>query len=263
MTAVVSRLYAYPLKSAGGSRLTTAELTPTGFAHDREFMLTRPDGRHLSQRELPHMALLRVSYDGSTLVVDAVDAVTPLVHQVRTASPAWDITLFGEPCQGVDQGEDAADWFSALLHADCRLVRFAGRRETSRGGGTVTYADGYPLHVISAESLEDLNSRLDDPLPMDRFRPSIVLEGLGAYGEDSVKLLRIGDVEIELIEPCRRCVITTTDQTSGARGHEPLRTLATYRLRRTSDGKRGAMFGQNGIPRRLGTIRTGDLVRAL
>jgi uncharacterized protein YcbX len=116
--------------------------------------------------------------------------------------------------------------------------------------------------VISAESLADLNSRLEDPLPMDRFRPSIVLEGLGPYGEDSVDLLRIGYVEIELIEPCRRCVITTTDQNSGARGHEPLRTLATYRIQRMSDGSRAAIFGQNGIPRTLGTISAGDTVCA-
>jgi uncharacterized protein YcbX len=262
VTVVVRRLHVYPLKSGAGSRLTSAEVTPTGFAHDREFMLIRPDGTHLSQRELPRMALLRASFDGETLFVDAIDAVTPLVHDVGTAGALRDITLFGEPGRGVDQGDEAAGWFSALLDADCRLVRFTGRRETLLGGGTVAYADGYPLHVLSVESLEDLNSRLDEPLPMERFRPSIVIEGLGPYGEDSVDLLRIGEVEIELIEPCRRCVITTTDQNSGARGREPLRTLASYRTQRSSDGSSGLTFGQNGIPRTVGTIRAGDTVCA-
>lgn len=260
MTAVVRQLNVYPLKSAGGIRLKSGEVTPTGFRHDREFMLIRPGGAHLSQRELARMALLRPSYDDRRLLVDAIDAVTPLVLEPRSAGPVRDVTVHGRPCQGVDQGDEAADWFGALLDTDCRLVRFTGRRDTSRGGGTVSYADGYPLLVISVESLDDLNSRLDDPLPMNRFRPSIVVEGLGPYGEDSVDLLRIGEVEIEFVKPCGRCVITTTDQNSGIRGHEPLRTLATYRTRRTDDGRRVVTFGQYGIPRTLGTIHAGDAV---
>jgi uncharacterized protein YcbX len=260
VTAVVRQLNVYPLKSAGGIRLRSGEVTPGGFRYDREFMLIRPGGAHLSQRELARMALLRPSYDGRTLLVDALDAVTPLVHEVHTGGAVRDVTLFDRPYQGVDQGDEAADWFSALLDTDCRLVRFAGRRETARGGGTVAYADGYPFLVTSVESLEDLNSRLEYPVPMSRFRPSIVIKGLGPYGEDSVDLLRIGDVEIELVQPCDRCVITTTDQNSGVRGHEPLRTLATYRTRRRDDGRRGVSFGQYGIPRTLGTIRAGDTV---
>lgn len=260
MTAVVRALNVYPLKSAGGTRLREAELTPMGFRSDREYMLISPDGRHLTQRELPRMALLRPSYDGDKLLVDSLDAVTPLVHVARRDGAVRDVTLFGKPLRGVDQGDEAADWFSALLDADCRLVRFSGVRPTSRGGGTVAYADGYPLLVLSVESLADLNSRLEVALPMNRFRPSIVLEGLGAFGEDSVDLLRIGDAEIELVKPCARCVITTTEQDSGVTDREPLRTLATYRTRRTDDGSRGVMFGQYGIPRTLGIIRAGDPV---
>lgn len=259
MTAVVRQLFVYPLKSGAGTPVASAEVTPIGFPHNREFMLIRPDGTHLSQRELPHMARLRPSFDGRTLVVDASGAVTPLVHEAYEGA-AREVTVFGKGCEGMDQGDEAADWFSALLDVDCRLVRFTGRRVTSRGGGTVAYADGYPFLVLSAESLEDLNARLEDPLPLNRFRPSIVVEGLGAYGEDAVRWLRIGAVTIELVWPCRRCVITTTDQESGARGPEPLRTLATYRTRRLDDGRQGVCFGQNGIPRTLGTIRLGDPV---
>jgi uncharacterized protein YcbX len=264
VTAVVKELYVHPLKSGGGTRVKSAEVTPTGFRDDREFMLVGPGGAHLSQRELPRMALLRPSFDGRTLFVDALDAVTPLVHEAYEDGPVRDLTLFGRPCQGVDQGDEAAGWFSALLDFDCRLVRFAGRRETSHGGGTVAYADGYPFLVLSAESVADLNARLDHPLPMNRFRPNIVIEGFGAFGEDSVDLLRVGDegIEIELVRPCRRCVIITTDQDSGLRSPEPLRTLATYRIRRMDDGSRGVIFGQKGIPRTLGTIRAGDRVCA-
>ncbi|MFL5910847.1 MAG: MOSC domain-containing protein [Gaiellaceae bacterium] len=257
---VVRRLGVYPLKGGGGTWVTSAEVTATGFRHDREFMLVRPGGAHLSQREIARMALLRPEFDGGKLVVDAIDAVTPLVHEIRAEGPVRDVTVHGRPCQGIDQGDEAADWFSALLDTDCRLVRFAGRRATPLGGGTVAYADGYPLHVVSLESLADLNSRLEDPLPVNRFRPNIVLEGLGAWGEDAVERLWIGEVEIELVRPCIRCVVTTTDQNSGVRGPEPLRTLATYRIRRLDDGSRGMIFGQNGIPRTLGTIHAGDPV---
>jgi uncharacterized protein YcbX len=261
--AVVRELNVYPLKSGGRTALTTAEVTPTGIRHDREFVLTRPDGTRLSQREVPRMARLRPSYDGHKLVVDSVDAVTPLVHDVRSDGPLRDVRLPGATCRGVDQGDEAAGWFGALLDVDCRLVRFAGRRETSRGGGTVAFADGYPLLVISAESLADLNGRLEEPLPMNRFRPSIVVEGLGAFGEDLVERLWVGPVEIEIIKPCDRCVITTTDQETGLRGREPLRTLATYRTRPKDDGGQAVFFGQNAIPRTFGTIRVGDTVRAL
>lgn len=263
MTTVVRGLYVYPLKSGGGTRLTTAEVTPTGIRHDREFALIRPDGVRLTQRESARMATLRPSYDGAELFVDARDAVTPLVHEVREG-PVRDVRLSSRKiCQGVDQGDEAAGWFSALLDVECRLVRFTGRRETTRGGGLVTFNDGYPLLVISAESLDDLNARLDEPVPMNRFRPSIVVEGLGPFGEDEVDLLRAGDgVEIELIKGCDRCVIVTTDQESGRRGREPLRTLASYRTGHKDDGRRAVFFGRHAIPRAFGMIRTGDTVIA-
>ncbi len=258
MRAVVRGLFVYPLKSGGGISLTRGEVTPEGLRHDREFVLIRPDGSRLSQREVPRMATLRLSYDGERLVVDALDAVTPLVHDVRPGGPSREVRLPGATCAGVDQG----DWFGAMLDVECRLVRFAGRRETPRGGGTVAYADGFPLLVLSAESLADLNGRLEEPLPANRFRPSIVVEGLGAFGEDTVRRLIIGSVEIELIMPCDRCVITTTDQDSGLRGREPLRTLATYRTGPREGGGQAVFFGQNAIPRTCGAIQVGDAVRA-
>lgn len=263
--AVLTGLNVYPLKSGGGTPLRTAELTPTGIRHDREFMLINPAGRHLSQRELARMALLRPSYDGEVLTVDVADpalAFAPLVHKAVDDGPVREVTVHGKPCRGIDQGDEPAGWFAALLDAECRLVRFTGHRPTGRGGGEVAYADGYPLLLISAESLADLNSRLTDPaagpLPMNRFRPSLVVEGLGAYGEDAVRLLRIGETVVELVKPCARCIITTTDQGSGVRGREPLRTLATYR-----NVDRGLRFGQNGVPRALGTLNAGDPVEVL
>jgi uncharacterized protein YcbX len=258
---VLTELNAYPLKSGGGTSLRSAELTPRGLPFDREFMLTNAEGRFLSQREHARMALLRPVYDGQVLTVGVADpalAFTDLVHKAVDNGPVVDVEVWNKPCQGVDQGDEAAGWFSALLDEDVRLVRFTGHRPTSRGGGEVAFADGYPLLVISEESLADLNARLDEPLPMNRFRPSLVLSGLGPFGEDEVRRLRIGPTEIEMVKPCARCIITTTDQDTGERGREPLRTLARYR---TAD--RGIRFGQNAVPRVLGTLTVGDTVEVV
>ncbi|TDC65992.1 MOSC domain-containing protein [Actinomadura sp. GC306] len=257
MTATLIELNIYPLKSAGRTTLPSAELLSTGLRFDREFMLVTPEGRFLSQRDHAEMALLRPSYDGEILTVRAPD-VPALVHKATDDGEVLDVTVARSEGRGVDQGEEAAAWFSARLDRDCRLVRFTGHRPTSRGGGEVMFADGYPLLLISAESLADLNGRLDEPLPMNRFRPSLVVAGLGAFGEDSARLLRIGETVIEAVKPCSRCVITTTDQDTGERGREPLRTLASYRSR-----DRGIQFGQNCVPRTLGTLRLGDRVEVL
>ncbi|XRQ09744.1 MOSC domain-containing protein [Actinomadura welshii] len=257
MTATLIELNTYPVKSGGGTSLRSAELTATGLRFDREFMLVTPEGRFLSQRELAEMALMRPSYDGEVLTVDAPGA-SALVHKATLDGDVRDVVVHRTECRGVDQGDEAAAWFSSLLDRDCRLVRFTGQRPTSRGGGEVMFADGYPLLLISVESLADLNARLDEPVPMNRFRPSLVVEGLGAFGEDGVRLLRVGETVIEVVKPCSRCVVTTTDQDTAERGREPLRTLATYRTR-----DRGIQFGQNCVPRTLGTLTLGDPVEVL
>ncbi|MGI5203187.1 MOSC domain-containing protein [Spirillospora sp. CA-108201] len=154
----------------------------------------------------------------------------------------------------MDQGDEAAGWFSETLGLPCRLVRFTGTRPTALGGGTLTYADGYPVSVLSEESLADLNRRMDARLPMARFRPDIVLRGLGPYGEDPVTRLRGDRVDIELLRPCGRCVIVNTDQETARRSPAPLRALARYRTGRFG-GTREIMFGRLGVPRALGALR--------
>ncbi|POM26601.1 MOSC domain protein [Actinomadura rubteroloni] len=258
MTATLTGLTVYPLKSGGGTPLTTAGLVSRGLRHDREFMLVDADGRFLSQRTSPEMALLRPAFDGEALTVAAPGAAEPLVHKATVDGPVRDVTVHGKDCAGVDQGDEAALWFGSVLGLDCRLVRFTGHRPTSRGGGELMFADGYPLLVISEESLDDLNARLDAPLPMDRFRPNLVLRGLGAYGEDRVRRLRVGGAVIEMVKPSARCVITTIDQRTAERGREPLRTLATYRML-----DRGLLFGHNAVPRSFGTLTVGDPVEVL
>ncbi|WP_165495057.1 MOSC domain-containing protein [Actinomadura roseirufa] len=260
MIAVVAELNIFPIKSAGAVPVTESELTAQGLRHDRAFMLVRPSGRHLSQREVRRLALLRPAYDGVKLTVHAPAAAVPLVHE-EVDGPAWDVTVHRRPCQGIDQGDEAASWFTAVLGVPCRLVRFTGTRPTRLGDGTLTFADGYPVSVLSAESLDDLNRRVDVALPMSRFRPNIVLRGLGAYGEDGVVGLRGGGAEIELVRPCGRCVIINVDQETAERGPAPLRALGRYRTGRFRD-EQGIMFGRLGVPRVPGFLRVGDRLTA-
>ncbi|WP_084265550.1 MOSC domain-containing protein [Actinomadura macra] len=260
MIAVVAGLNVFPIKSAAAVALPEADLTPAGLRHDREFMLVRPDGHHLSQREVPELALLRPGFDGVKLTVHTTLARAPLVWEAIDG-PARDVTVHHRPCLGIDQGDEPAEWFSSALGLSCRLVRFTGTRSTRLGGGTLAFADGYPVSVLSRESLDDLNRRTDVRLPVDRFRANLVLEGLGPYGEDRVTRLRGGGAEIELIRPCGRCVIINTDQETARRGPAPLRTLAGYRTERF-DGERGIMFGRLGIPRSPGAVRLGDVLTA-
>jgi uncharacterized protein YcbX len=259
MIAVIAGLNVFPVKSAGAVALAEAEMTPDGLRHDRAFMLVRPDGRHLSQREVPGLALVHPVYDGAKLTVHTPLADTPLICETVDGPPRA-VTVHRRPCQGVDQGDDAAGWFSDALGLSCRLVRFTGTRSTMLGGGTLAFADGYPVSVLSAESLDDLNRRMDVRLPMNRFRPNIVLRGLGPYGEDAVTRLH-GAAESELVKPCGRCVIVNTDQETARRAPAPLRTLAGYRTARFN-GAREIMFGRLGVPRSPGVLRVGDRLTA-
>ncbi|MEU5883136.1 MOSC N-terminal beta barrel domain-containing protein [Spirillospora sp. NPDC047279] len=253
----IRQLNVFPVKSAGGTSVPEAEVVATGLRHDREFMVIRPDGRHLSQREVPRLALVRPSFDGVKLALRAGGET--LVYEVGDGAER-PVTVHGQECSGLDQGDEAAGWLAGVLDVPCRLVRFAGERRARRGG-LMTYADGEPLSVLSVESLDDLNARLESPVGLDRFRPNLVLEGLGPYAEDGLRVVRVGEVEIELIRPTGRCVIVNTDQETARRGREPLKVLGSYRAR-DFEGQRSIMFGRLGVPRRGGVIRVGDEVSA-
>ena len=250
--ATITGLQIYPVKSCRGISLTAAELTSCGLAHDREWMVVDAEGQFLTQRTLPRMGLIGTALTSDTLRLSApgqADALElPLAGSDR---PHCRVRVWRDDCAAQDEGSAAAGWFSAFLGQAVRLVRFdpAHRRlsdpQWTHGVDAENrFSDGYPLLVIGEESLEDLNRRLDVALPMNRFRPNIVLRGLGSHGEDDANVLRGDDFEIRLVKPCERCSITTTDQTTAAVGKEPLRTLATYRR---DLGLGGVTFGMNGI----------------
>ena len=257
----LSGLYVYPIKSCAGISLDSADLSATGLRHDRRWMLVDETGEFMSQRTHPRMALVSVSFSTEQLTVRApgmTDLEIPLQQQHERQI---DVSIWGDTNRGALVGEEADRWFGEFLRFPCRLV---GKPEDdlrlvdsvyAEDGDQVVFADGFAFLLISEASLEDLNGRLDDPLPMNRFRPNFVVRGCPPYAEDGWSRLQIGSVPFRVAEPCPRCAITTVDQNTGASGKEPLRTLATYRKTEL-----GAVFGRNLIHDAPGTVRVGDLV---
>ncbi|MDQ6669176.1 MAG: MOSC domain-containing protein [Chloroflexota bacterium] len=260
---VVSGLFVYPVKSCAGTALERAELGGRGIQHDREFMLVDPSGQFLTQRQLPRMALIHPTRSPDALELTA-PGMPPLRLGPRRSGERQEVTVWRDRVGAIDQGQAAADWLSTYLGTACRLVRQADdavrkvdpefAREPS---DEVSFADGFPLLLISEESLADLNARLEVALPMNRFRPNVVVRGVGEpYAEDSWRQVSIGGVRFSLVKACARCAVTTTDQLSAERGREPLATLATYRR-----VARGVLFGQNLIHHTRGMLRSGDAVQ--
>ncbi len=263
-TITVIGLYRYPIKSCAGIALTEARLEPRGIRHDRELMIVdaATDG-FLTQREAPRMALIAPQIADGALRAHA-PGMAELILRIAEDGPTREVGIWRDPCMAVDQGGEAAAWLSAFLDRPCRLVRMVPEfvrpvdPTYAAPGDQVGFADGFPCLLIAEESLADLNTRLSEPLPMNRFRPNIVIAGGAPFGEDRVGRLRIGAVEFAAPKSCARCTITVVDQATGATGKEPLRTFATFRKVR-----RGVLFGQNLIHAGVGTIRVGDRVEAL
>ena len=264
--AHVSALVVYPVKGCAGVPLTTARLTWAGIAHDREFMVVDDDGTFRSQRKDPRMARIvpEVDSDASRLLLRA-DEIAPLELETGFDGPRVPVTVHGEPLHGIDQGEEVAAWLSRVLGSSSRLVRVPADHDRVTGGltpGTAGFADGHAALVTSLSSLELLDERIlatgGGPVPMDRFRPNVVVSGWREpHTEDRVRTLGIGTAELGYAKVCVRCVVTTVDQATGdKRGPQPLRALAGYR--RVDSG--GVAFGAKFAVTDPGSVSVGDPV---
>ena len=257
----LSGLYVYPIKSCAGISLDSADLISTGLRHDRRWMLVDESGEFMSQRAHPRMALISTHLSDGQLTVSAPGMPDLLIPLLQENGKLIDVEVWGDVNKGALVGEEADHWFGEFLRFPCRLVRKPEDDPRpvdsiyAANGDQVGFADGFAFLLISEASLDDLNSRLEDPLPMNRFRPNFVVRGCDAYAEDGWGRLHIGGVPFRVAEGCPRCAITTTNQETGERGKEPLRTLATYRK---FDGE--VYFGRNLIHDTLGTVRLGDTV---
>ncbi|WP_435110611.1 MOSC domain-containing protein [Nocardiopsis synnemataformans] len=276
--ARIEELVHYPVKGCAGTSVPSAEMAPTGLPHDRAFMVVDDAGGFRSQRNDPRMALIRagVTADGTRLSLgwgpepgtnSGADGFAPLEVEVDPGGPRLDVTMHRQPFVGVDQGREAADWLSEVLGAPSRLVRVPDdhdRRVDGMTPGTSAFADSTAVLMVSRASLDLLSERIlargAEPVPMNRFRPNIVVSGWAEpHTEDRVRALRLGTAELGYAKVCVRCVATTVDQSRGAKaGPEPLRTLADYRR-----AQGGVAFGAKFAVTRPGSLAVGDEVEVL
>lgn len=262
----LSELYIHPVKSCAALECSEAEVEPRGLAHDRRWLLVDADDRFLTGRQLSALVCLHpVPIKGglriSTETGASIEIPLPGPDAVRRT-----VTVWKDRVSAADAGDAAAAWLSKVLELPVRLVHMdadakrAVEPAFAQPGDEVSFADGFPLLLISRASLDGLNARVAVPLPMQRFRPNLVVAGAEPHAEDDWRRIRIGGIEFDLVKPCTRCVFTTVDPELGAidPSGEPLRTLKTYRR-----GAAGITFGMNLIARGAGTLRRGDGVTRL
>lgn len=262
-TPRIVALRCYPAKGCGAVELAAAQVLATGLEHDRRFMVVDGAGGFVSQRTDPVLATVRVVAVTPALRLDC-EGLPSLVVEAVEGGTVREVEVWGDRVPALSCGAAAAAWFERLLGRPAELVvmpepsprpvdpRFAGP------GHRVGFADGFPLLVLSAAAVTELNRHLGEPVGLDRFRPNLVVDGCPPHAEDGWRRIRVGAAVLELVKPCARCPVVAVDQTTGVAGREPLATLA--RTRRIG-GK--VLFGQNAVVLEPGPVRVGDPVEVL
>lgn len=267
----VAALYRYPLKSAAGVACDSVELDRFGVRGDRRWMIVDDGGAPVTQRERATLANLSAELmaEGRLLLSWRDNAGTGLAGEIDVTPPGSDttripITIWGDTVELPLADERSAAWLTERVGSAARLAYMPDDVERpvnpryADAEHRTALTDGYPLHVIGAGSLEDLNARLDAPVGIERFRPNIFVAGCEPFDEDNWVEIRIGECALKIVKPCPRCTVTTVDPATGVRGKEPLATLAKYRRRND-----GVMFGQNALHQGRGLLRVGDGVEIL
>lgn len=271
----VTGLFLYPVKSLRGHAVPAAEVDALGFAGDRRFLVVDPAGKFLTQRTAPRMACIDARLSAGLLTLSAAGAGSVAVPTVSDpAALLRTVSIWkSEGLQAEDCGAAAAIWLQTFLGFPCHLVRIGPRfsrpvlKPAAQPGDLFAFADGVPFLAVSEASLAQLNDRIQEnqgePVPMDRFRPNLVVDGCDPFAEDAWTRARIGEVVFRQGGPCARCSVTTTDQRTGElASSEPLKTLAAYRRDRADPTK--INFGANLIHEtKGGIVRVGDVVTPL
>jgi hypothetical protein len=262
----VSQLFIYPIKSLGGIAKQAAQITSTGFLHDRRWMLVDDKNLFLSQRTHPQMVLLHLTETTDGFVVskyndDSMSVVVPFYTPLQKKIT---VTVWDDVCEAIEVSDAHNEWFSDMLNVKCKLVYMPDEtkrkvdKRYAKNEETTSFSDGYPLLMIGEASLEKLNTKLDDPLPISRFRPNIVFTGGHAHIEDEMAVFEINGTRLSGVKPCSRCVMTTINEKTAAGGKEPLKTLATYRMKNNK-----LYFGQNVLQQQNGIIHIGDEIKII
>ncbi|MFY8020344.1 MAG: MOSC domain-containing protein [Bacteroidia bacterium] len=268
MSALVADIFIYPIKSLGGFSVEEWPVMEEGLLHDRQWMLVDESGNFLTQRNLPQMALLKVQsfdFDAKSFEVfssktqSRMVIPTDLLNQNSRMVKVWEdvVNAFVYP-------DSINDWFSKELGFTCYLVKKDENairqvdRKYAAANISTSFSDGYPILVVSESSLMDLNKRLNVAVPMNRFRPNIVLSGTKAFEEDGCHELQFKEIRLNLVKPCARCIVTTINQDTAEKSPEPLRTLSTFRA-----VEHKILFGMNALVKTTGKIRRNEEVHLL
>jgi uncharacterized protein YcbX len=265
----ISALFYYPIKSCAGCALNFAELTPRGIKNDRCLQIVNSNGDFLTQRELPQMALIQPTLLDEHWLILSAPAMPELRVPVGESDKRRMVSIWGDWVLATEQDTNASEWLSAFLQAEVQLVRIADGhvrscdpRYARHSSDQTGFADGYPILLTNNASLDDLNARLqakgEPAVEMARFRPNVVVSGASAFAEDDWKQLQTGQVVLDVVKPCARCVIVTTNQKTAERGKEPLRTLSEFR---NWNGK--VLFGQNVCHQGRGSLQLGQKLTRL
>jgi uncharacterized protein len=267
--AHISALYIYPVKSLGGIALPRAQLTDRGFRFDRRWMIVDEHDEFVTQRDMPAMATIWVEVDDESLRLATANANEIVLPHGAGSGPLRSVRVWNSVVDANPVSSLADQWLSDVMGAKLRLVHMPDASERwcnpeRAPHARVSFADGYPFLVTNSASLADLNARIAARharpmvgLPMNRFRPNLVVDGWAAWQEDELTAVRFGDHTFRFVKPCGRCEVTTTDQATGElSGPEPLATLATFR----DSNEFGVMFGQNSVGPSDGWIQIGDVV---
>ncbi|HEY0460058.1 MAG TPA: MOSC N-terminal beta barrel domain-containing protein [Pyrinomonadaceae bacterium] len=266
----ISEINIYPVKSLAGISLDKSKIERRGLEFDRRWMLIDENNKFLTQREFPKMAMVKTEILPDALQVSCNGDRLEIAFEPQTKETE-SVKIWSSRCRAKVYESAVNEWFSGVLQTNCRLARMPVETERRvnyfyavNKDDHVSFADAYPFLIIGENSLKDLNSRLAEDLPMNRFRPNFVAAGSESFAEDGWKKIKIGETVFHVVKPCARCVITTIEQATGEKqGTEPLKTLAEFRIPKRSIKKK-ILFGQNLIAETAGAVlRVGDRIEIL
>jgi uncharacterized protein YcbX len=256
----LSQINIYPIKSLGGISLQSSKVEERGLQYDRRWMLVDEQNMFFTQRLHPNMASLAVEIRNDLLTIrHKQNKLSPLtIHPISYNDEEVNVQIWKDNVTALKYGSNVNDWFAEALGIRCSLVYMpdSTRRKVDpkyANNKLVGFADGYPFLIIGEESLNDLNKRLEEPLPMNRFRTNFVFSGGKAFDEDNWNTIKIGEIVFHSVKPCPRCIITTINQSTGMKGKEPLKTLAAFRQKNNK-----VVFGMNLVAEGIGRVNVDD-----
>ncbi|MCW8831043.1 MAG: MOSC domain-containing protein [Gammaproteobacteria bacterium] len=258
---IISELAIYPVKSMRQVSLKKSAMDMGGLKYDRRWMVVDADGVMITQRKVVRLCLIQpeLTARGLMLTTEAMPEIKVSIPDGRVSRK---VKVWNDECNACDGGDEVASWLSEFLKIECRLVYFPDGetrivdQDYAQPNDQTAFSDGFPILLTSQASLDDLNSRMDEDVPMARFRPNIVVSGCEAFAEDNWKQLQVGDISLRIVKPCSRCIVPNVDIDSAERRKEPVKTLASYRKR---DNK--IFFGQNVVADGEGELEVGMEVK--